>query len=91
MDPTPSDVDRFVYLAEQISVDSSNLSAAQFFLEDRYMVVWFKNGGSYLVEPVSEFEAVEFFHSGSKGEWYWDNVRVRGTRYNHQKTVKRIS
>lgn len=86
----------FVYGQEVISFHSSNVTWAQYFINDRYMLVAFHGGsppkpGVYRVSPISEAEAIDFARAFSKGIWYWDSVRIRGTRHGHKKNVSRIN
>lgn len=73
----------FVYGMEVIYFHSSNVTWAQYFLNDRSMLVAFHGGspprpGVYKVSPISEAEAIDLARAFSKGIWYWDNVRRGG-------------
>lgn len=86
----------FVYGQEVISFHSSNVTWAQYFINEKYMLVAFHGGspprpGTYKVWPISEAEAIDLARAFSKGIWIWDNVRVRGHRNLHRKNVSRVN
>src|SRR5262245_43553637 len=78
------DLSAFLH-GKQRGVISSNVSAAQYNPEDHYLQVGYKNGGWYGYHDVSAQEASSFYSSGSKGNWVWDNLRVRGTVFGYRK------
>lgn len=53
--------------------------------------VVFKDGNTYLVYRVTDLEARNWYHASSKGKWYWDHVRVRGTKLGHKKPYEHVS
>ena len=75
---------------EILFVHSTNVAAAQFFPLENKMMVEFKNGSAYLYSPVSEEEAIEFLHSGSKGSYIWRVFRVRGSKTAHKKNYVKL-
>lgn len=76
---------------EPLFVHSTNVAMAQYYPEEEKMLVEFKSGGSYLYWPVSEEEAIQFLHQGSKGSFIWSVFRVRGSKTAHKKNYKKIS
>lgn len=87
---SPEEVDGFLDLEQPLFVHSSNVAMVQFFPVEGKMMVEFKNGGAYMVSPISKDEAQSFVTAQSKGGWYWTNVRVRGTKHGHRKNVVKI-
>lgn len=87
---TQQQVEQFVYEQELLTVNSSNVANAQYFLDSRQMAVEFLNGGAYLYNNVTEDEAIAFASAQSKGVWVWDYLRVRGSKTAHRKPFIRI-
>lgn len=86
----PQYVDGFVFEGEPIYVRSSTLVLLQYFIDDHKLMAEFANGSAYIIEDVSEWEAIDLYHSPSKGEWYWDHVRVRGSKRGSQKAFRKM-
>lgn len=53
--------------------------------------VVFKDGNEYYVFGVTDLEARNWYHAQSKGKWYWDHVRIRGTKLGHKKPYEHIA
>lgn len=70
---------------------SSNVSAAHYDPEQHYLELGFKNGGAYGYHDVTRDEARTFYNASSKGNWVWDNLRVRGTVFGYKKSYAYIS
>lgn len=70
---------------EWISVTSSNVDRIYYDLDKNTLRVVFNDQNEYHVWPISPDEAVSFLRAPSKGGWYWDNVRIRGTALGHKK------
>lgn len=51
----------------------------------------FKDENEYHVWPMSPSEMEDFYDAGSRGSWYWDHVRVRGTKLGHQKSYVHVA
>jgi hypothetical protein len=88
-----SDSEEQFLAGQEVTVDSSHHRSAQYDPAAQAMLFTFTDGGRYKVAPISPAEALEFLRAPSKGEWYWDNVRVRGKGNFHltRKTVARVS
>ncbi len=69
---------------------SSVWKSAGYTPKDHILIMEANNGGVYLVHSVTEQEAEDFARYPSKGKWYWNNVRVRGSRTRHRKRVTRF-
>lgn len=81
---TPDDIEDFVYGNQLLFVQSSNVAAAQYHLDERQLMVEYLNGDAWMYQPVTEEMAIEFARAPSKGNWVWDNLKVRGTKTKHQ-------
>lgn len=68
-----------------IEVISSNVWRCQFVVEEQTLYVQYRNGNWYWYTGISEDEATQLYHAGSKGKWVWDCLRVRGTVFGHKK------
>lgn len=88
---TGNEVEDFVYGGKLVKVHSSNMAFAKYDHEKEEMIAGFKNGGIYSVTPITPKEAVSFMQASSKGSWWWDRIRIRGTKNGHRKTVRQIS
>src|ERR1700722_10160178 len=62
-----NEIERFIYDQELMFVHSSNVAAAQYFFEDRKLMLEFKDGSAYLYSNVGEDEAYQFANAQSKG------------------------
>mgnify|MGYP001615593602 FL=1 len=80
----------FVYEGAVLFVHSTNVSASQYWINDKKMMVEYKNGSAYLYYNVSEQEAISFVRAMSKGGWGWTHLRVRGSKTRHRKPYVRI-
>jgi KTSC domain len=85
-----SKVDEFLYFGEFLFVQSSNVAVAQYFPEDQKLMVEFLNGSAYLYSGVGVEEARDFAEAPSKGEWIWDHLRKRGSKWAHRKAYLRV-
>lgn len=83
-------VSDFVYDAQPLFVNSSNVAMFQFFKEERKLVVEFLKGGVYAYGNVSEDEAIQIAQAPSKGAAVWDTLRVRGSKTKHKKPYQKI-
>lgn len=84
------EVEDFFAGGNPIFVHSSNLRMVQYFPDANKLMVEFKGGKAYMVSDISLDEAVSLIIAQSKGGWYWDHVRIRGTKTGSQKPVERI-
>lgn len=86
----PEVVEAFVYNQHIIYVTSSNVSSAQYFLEEQRLLLEFlpKGGGrrtsAYLYSGADINLAIAFAQAPSKGEFVWDRIRIRGTINGHR-------
>lgn len=84
----------FLYEQQIIFLHSSNVVAAQYFLDSQKLMVEFKGKGrpnsAYLYSNMSEQEALDLVNGQSKGGWVWDRLRVRGSKTAHRKPFVRI-
>lgn len=83
------EVSAFINDQQLVFVNSSNVVAAQFFKDEKKMMVEFKDG-AYMYSNVSEDEALQFMQAQSKGGFIWSVFRVRGSRTAHRKPYSRI-
>ena len=81
----PEDSNRFLHFNQVISVNSSNVASAQYDRSRQELTLEYENGSAYVYREVSEAEAQSFLTAPSKGEWVWDNLRVRGSKTAHRK------
>lgn len=89
--PVPADqVEAFLYHQELMPVHSTNVAAAQYFIEDQKMMIEFENGSAYLYSNITEPEALQFAQAASKGTWVWDHIRVRGNPRATRKSFVKI-
>jgi hypothetical protein len=58
---------------------------AQYLYESETLYIQYKNGAVYSYKNVTYREALDFAQAGSKGEWVWSNLRIRGSKYGHRK------
>ena len=66
-------------------IKSSYITHAKYDRENEILRLSFKNTPKWFrYEDISPKKAREFFNSDSKGSWFWDNIRVRGSRTEHQ-------
>jgi hypothetical protein len=87
---TPEQVQNFIYQSEFMQVRSSNVRAARYQLEDRALVITYDGGTTWKYSPIDVAEALSFAQAESKNEWLWANVRIKGTKHAHRKTVTRV-
>lgn len=80
----------FVQNQEILFVNSSNLVAAQYFANEKKLMIEYKGGSAYVYNNITEQEAVEFAQAQSKGGWIWSNIRVRGSKTAHQKPFSKL-
>jgi hypothetical protein len=91
----PGDVSAFIEGEMAIMVDSSNVYSIKYLPKEQQLEVVFKDNNGvpssgYRIFSISREEASSFAVAGSKGSWYWDFVRVRGSATAHQKPYVRI-
>lgn len=76
---------------EEMGFTSSWIWKGRYDVEAQSLYVTFLDGHPVRVTPISSSEASEFFHSSSKGGWYWNFVLgpgyVMGQRSSGRKTV----
>lgn len=80
----PEQMDRFLW-GEKLNVTSTLLAAAQYDMAKQELILWFLDGASALYYGVTPQEARSFADAPSKGIWFWDNIRVRGSAVAHHK------
>lgn len=84
--PTPDDRFRqFLYGNNWTSFTSTYLKAARYDWNTSTLQVLYPDGTVWSYRNVTPGEARDFYEAPSKGTWMWDNVRVRGTKSQHQK------
>lgn len=84
------EVEAFLYNQEPLMVHSTNVSMAQYYIDDQKLMVEFLNGAAYMYSAITEQEALNFAQAPSKGTWIWDHVRVRGSKTGSRKSFVRI-
>lgn len=89
-DIPPDQGENFIYDQMPLFVHSTNVSMAQYFIDEKKLMLEFKNGSAYLYSNISEHEALQFLQAASKGGWSWDTLRIRGTKYGHKKPYVKI-
>lgn len=78
-----SDLERFLS-GEWVDVSSSNVSRIAYDEGKATLRIIFHDENEYLYQPIHPKWAENFFLSGSKGGWVWDNLRIRGTALGHK-------
>jgi len=84
-----SEADARGFLAgELVFVSSSNVVAIQWLRDSPdaatgRLMVEYREGVAWLYSPFSQEEAEDLLRAPSKGEWVWDNVRVKGEGNSH--------
>jgi hypothetical protein len=87
-----NEVNEFLFGGSIIPVASSNVGAVQYDAENRIMRVQFlKTALPFAYSDVSLAEAESFISSASKGQWVWDNLRVRGSSTRHKKPFAQMA
>lgn len=84
-------VENFVYNQEPLFVHSTNVRMMQYFIEERYLLVEFRDGDTYKYNDVTEDEAIKAAKQESKGGFVWDVLRIRGTKFGHKKPYTKVS
>lgn len=87
MQPHEELFDRFFRLRQRIGATSTNVSWFQYDQARNVLVIGYLNATMYAYGDVSPNEAASLLFAGSKGEWVWDHIRVRG-KGNARKTRK---
>jgi hypothetical protein len=82
------DIDMFANWGEKIFVTSTNVQAARYDAAAEELTLWFLNGSAYVYSQVGKHEAIGFITAPSKGDWVWDNLRIRGTHDGHRKPFR---
>lgn len=82
-----SDVAAFLAGTAELPVTSSNVRSARYDPLRGVLSVTYKNATTYSYGNVSVYEAEGFANAPSKGGWLWDNIRVRGSKTEHQKPI----
>jgi len=75
---------------EILFVHSSNVAAMQWHEETSQLMVEFLNGSAYLYDNCDERIAVEALNSFSKGNFIWNEMRVRGSKTAHKRPYRRL-
>lgn len=70
-------VEDWLDFGEWVRVKSSNVSAIQYWLENKSLFVRFKSGATYVYNPVPRAAARDMFEAGSKGKFVWRRLRDR--------------
>lgn len=83
-------VENFVYGGEPLPVSSSNVASATYALDEEQLTISYLDGAAWQYSPVTVEEALDFARALSKGTWVWDNLKVRGTVHQHQKTAVQV-
>lgn len=83
-------VSKFLHHKFTMYVISSNVSAARYDWEEMILYVAYVNGDQWRYKSINSHEAMDFVLTGSKGDWVWSNVRVRGkgNRHLHRKPAE---
>lgn len=88
---TGDEVEDFVHWNQPLYVHSTCVVYAQYFPEDRKMLIEYKDlPGAYMHGDISEEEAYSFATAQSKGSWTWDVIRIRGTKNGMKKPTTKI-
>lgn len=69
---TEDESSSFVYDQELVLFHSTNVAAGQYFIDDKKMMLEYKDGSAYLYSGVTEQDAINFIHAQSKGRAVWD-------------------
>jgi hypothetical protein len=81
---------QFVMKGKWLKVNSSNVDSAHFDAPRGILTILYRNGSYYQYFGVTPDEALDFAAAPSKGQWIWDNLRVRGTKTGYQKEYVKI-
>ncbi len=81
----------FVYNGDLIHVSSSNVTAVQYHIAVKMIMIQYKDGASWMYGNFSEQEAIAFAQAKSKMSFVWDNIKVRGSKTAHKKPAKRLT
>jgi hypothetical protein len=71
-------------------VSSSNVAEAAYDRDSGRLLVRYKSGGGGWWYEVGREAAEAFYAAPSHGGWLWDNVKVRGSRSEHQVPAGRL-
>lgn len=80
----------FLFNEQLFFVNSSNVSAIQYFPATQQMMIEYRNGSAYMYDQISSDLALKFATVHSKGSAVWDELRVRGTVYGAKKPYRKI-
>jgi hypothetical protein len=80
-------IDAFLTGEAELSVVSSNVRSAVYNPQQGVLAVTYLNGKTYRYGSITVDEAASFARASSHGTWLWDNIRVRGSKTEHQKPV----
>lgn len=90
-DGPANDLEAFLYFRHWINVQSSNVFAIQYVIEDKTLNVEYKDASVYEYFPVAMEIAEDFITAPSKGKWVWDHLRVRGTVFGFKVPYRLVS
>lgn len=76
-------ISKFLHQKYVLQVISSNVDLAKYDWEEQILYIRYTNGDRWRYKQVSQLEAERFVLAGSKGDWLWSNVRVRGKGNKH--------
>ena len=71
-------VSKFLHHKYTMQVISSNVASARYDWEEMTLYLAYDNGAQWRYKSVSQNEAMDFVLAGSKGDWVWSVLRVRG-------------
>ena len=86
-----NDVDAFLFQGKVLEASSSNWLAYQYLINEKELIVQYKGDGHFAYSHVSEQEALSLVNAPSKGEWGWNNLRVRGSKTSHRKPFRQVT
>lgn len=89
------ELEDFVFNGQIMFVHSTNVAAAQYFIETNQLMVEFlgkkgKANSAYLYNNIGVEDAVSFAKAESKGIWVWSWLRIKGSRTAHRVPFVRL-
>lgn len=87
---TTADLDDFLLNGVTFEVVSSNVAMASYEAETFTLFITYDGGECWAYDPISPSAAASFIQATSHGGWLWSNVRVRGTKHEHQCRASQI-
>ncbi len=83
IDHVDDPVSKFLHQKFTLFVISSNVKAAMYDPDTQWLHIAYNNGDQWRYGQVSQVEVERFALAGSKGDWIWENVRIKGKGNKH--------